>query len=117
MIRESRTKGVGYVSSYKGKQIESESCPKDVTCKCPMKCYSKVDNEAVKDTWDYFYNLENKNSQDVYWQALIVAKTVGRHSKSNKNIQVTLENELEQENEESETVYKRNLTYVCHINI
>lgn len=118
IIREARIKGKGYVS-YKGKKVESKVFPENVICKCPMKCYSNIDKTLLKDIWDYFYSLESKNSQDIYLQTLIEARPVSRRTKSAKNDEPVTEvdNELEDvnENECSETVYKRKHTFVYYI--
>lgn len=115
IIREARIKGKGYVT-YKGKKIDSKVCPQDITCKCPTKCHSQIDQEVVEDTWNYFYSLESKNCQDTYLQSLIEVREVGRRTKPVKNdVPETVDNQLEDEDESSETVHKRNHTFVYYL--
>lgn len=67
-----RKKGVvnDAYNNYKGELVPKKSVPETVSCKCPNKCYLKV-NKGISNIWDYFYSLENKNTQDTHLQTLI----------------------------------------------
>lgn len=82
VVRNARAKGEGYVA-YSGKQVppKTKPNPDSLTCKCNIKCSSNINAQTINEVWDYFYSLENKNSQDTYIQTLIEIKEVKRRRK------------------------------------
>lgn len=117
IIREARVKGKGY-ETYKGKQVQGKVLTQNITCKCPLKCYLKIDDECKKQIWEYFYTLESKNAQDLYLQTLVEAKEVSRRSICRQNIEQTINGSGDiQTNQETPKSFKRNHTYVYYIKI
>lgn len=69
VIRNAKVKGEGYYS-HSGKTVAEKSKPSldSSVCECHGKCSKQINHEIIDEIWDYFYSIENKNSQVTYIQ-------------------------------------------------
>lgn len=79
VIRNSRVRGIAY-QAYCGKEVPSKD-QKTYLCRCASKCYCNISEDDRKELWNSFYNLENKNTQDVFLQSFIEKRPPKRRRK------------------------------------
>ena len=49
--------------------------------RCPLKCFTKINENDRNNIFAKFYSLKTKDEQDIYLQGLIEKRSVGRRRK------------------------------------